>query len=464
MGSGSHSSEEPAQGDDEGAPEPPARSPPLDPIDELLAHRSPLYKGSLEPLQEYYVPSRLLHREAEIARVSKVLTPALQGDVPSHLLVYGKIGTGKTAVVTQVQKEITRRASPDRPVTFLTVNCANVDTKYALLQTLGNQLVETLPGQEPIPTGWSHDRVYRSLCALADERGGIILFVLDEIDKLVQNAGGDVVYSLAQMNRDLKKARSAIVGISNDLKFTDGLDARVRSRLSQESIIFPPYNQGQLRDILRERAREVFEDDALDPDVLDRCAFYASQESGDARRALALLRLAAQITDRAHGRQVRAEHVVQAKNTLELDIIVECVKTLSAHCKLLLWVTISGYERRRSGITMGEAYKSYESVCHQLGVTPLVARTLAEYVSELETLGLVHAEIYSGGRRGRTRLITSAVPSHETLRALEEDPLLKPLSQQRTSGQTSLFRFDGQDPSPPRGLGASRHPPAGETA
>ncbi|EQD78588.1 cell division control protein 6, partial [mine drainage metagenome] len=109
-------------------------------------------------------------------------------------------------------------------------------------------------------------------------------------------------------------------------------------------------------------------------------------------------------------------------------------------------------------------YKSYESVCHQLGIAPLVARTLAEYVSELETLGLVHAEIYSGGRRGRTRLITSAVPSHETLRALEEDPLLKPLSQQRTSGQTSLFRFDGQDPPAPRGFTSPRPPPAGETA
>ncbi len=460
MGSGNHSSEEP----DEGTPEPPPRSPPSDPMEELLSHRSRLYKGSLEPLQEYYVPSRLLHREAEIARVLVVLRSALTGEVPSHLLVYGKIGTGKTAVITQVQKEISRRVVPENPVTFLSVNCANVDTNYALLQTLGNQLVETLPGQEPIPTGWSQDRVYRSLCTLADERGGILLFVLDEIDKLVHNAGGDVLYSLAQMNRDLKKARSAIVGISNDLKFTEGLDARVRSRLSQESIIFPPYNQGQLRDILRERAREVFQEEALDPDVLDRCAFYASQESGDARRALALLRLAAQITDRAGGRQIRAEHVVLAKNTLELDIIVECVKTLSAHCKLLLWVTISGYERRRSGVTMGEAYKSYESVCHQLGIAPLVARTLAEYVSELETLGLVHAEIYSGGRRGRTRLITSAVPSHETLRALEEDPLLKPLSQQRTSGQTSLFRFDGQDPPAPRGFISPRPPPAGETA
>ncbi len=433
-------------------------------MEELLTHHSPLYKGSLEPLQEYYVPPRLLHREAEISQVLVVLRSALQGEVPSHLLVYGKIGTGKTAVITQVQKEISRRVVPENPVTFLSVNCANVDTNYALLQTLGNQLVEILPGQEAIPTGWSQDRVYRSLCALADQRGGILLLVLDEIDKLVHNAGGDVLYSLAQMNRDLKKARSAIVGISNDLKFTEGLDARVRSRLNQESIIFAPYNQGQLRDILRERAREVFQEDALDPDVLDRCAFYASQESGDARRALALLRLAAQITDRAGGRQIRAEHVVQAKNTLELDIIVECVKTLSAHCKLLLWVTISGYERRRSGVTMGEAYKSYESVCHQLGIAPLVARTLAEYVSELETLGLVHAEIYSGGRRGRTRLITSAVPSHETLRALEEDPLLKPLSQQRTSGQTSLFRFDGQDPPAHRAAPAPRPPPAGESA
>ncbi len=433
------------------APGPEHREPPpseADPIDEILRPRSTLYKGSLEPLQEHYVPPRLLHRDEEIRRVLMVLRPALQGEIPSTLLMYGKVGTGKTAVVTQVQKELSRRVTLEHPVTFLGVNCANVDRNYALLQSLGNGLVELLPGEETIPTGWSQDRAYRTLCSLADKRGGILLIILDEIDKL---AGTEALYLLAQMNRDLKRARVSMVGISNDLKFTEHLDARVRSRLSQESIIFPPYNQAQLRDILKERAKEVFQEEALDPDVLDRCAFYASQENGDARRALALLRLAAQITDRSHGQQVRAEHVVQAKNTLELDLIVECVKTLAPHCKMLLWVVISGYERRRAGVTMGEAVKSYESVCHQLGISPLVARTLADYVSELETLGLVHAEIFSGGRRGRTRLITSAVPSHETLRALEEDPLLRPLSQQRTYGQTSLFRFDGQNP----GRGAS---------
>ena len=56
---------------------------------------------------------------------------------------------------------------------------------------------------------------------------------MDEIDKLVRK-GDDVLYNLSRINTDLKNARISLIGISNDLKFTEFLDPRVKSSLGEE--------------------------------------------------------------------------------------------------------------------------------------------------------------------------------------------------------------------------------------
>ena len=89
-----------------------------------------------------------------------------------------------------------------------------------------------------------------------DRRGGVFVIVLDEIDHLVRKAGDDLLYNLTNMNSSLKSARACVIGISNDLKFTDFLDPRVRSRLGQLDVLFRPYDAEQLQDILRQRAQE----------------------------------------------------------------------------------------------------------------------------------------------------------------------------------------------------------------
>ena len=40
------------------------------------------------------MPSHLPHREHQIGQVAEGLAPALKGDIPSNLLIYGMIGTG----------------------------------------------------------------------------------------------------------------------------------------------------------------------------------------------------------------------------------------------------------------------------------------------------------------------------------------------------------------------------------
>lgn len=417
-----------------------------DVFDQLLRGGTDLFKGNREILRESYIPARLPHRENQIRQVAEVLAPALRGELPSNLLIYGKIGTGKTAVVQQVRQEFQRRPESESRTTFLGVNCGNIDMPYSLLQTIGNHLAER--EEDRIPTGWSLDRVQAAVRTLMDARRGTLLLVLDEIDRLVARSGDGLLYTLSQFNTELEHARLCLIGISNDLKFTNNLDARVRSRLNEEKILFPPYGAVQLEDILRDRAREVFRDGVVDAGVIERCAGYAALENGDARRALALLRLASELAERDRSKRISLDHVIKAKSRLELDIIVECCRTLPSHCKVLLYAIMQAHERRRGAVATGEIYEGYCRLCQRLGLQPLHARSISNYLSELENLGLIRATIVSRGRGGRTREILVEVPIAETVPALAEDPLLASLARPRGLNQTVLTNFD----NPNRGL------------
>lgn len=416
-------------------------------FDSVMRYAPELFQGNREALRESYVPSRLPHREHQIRQVAEVLAPALKGDVPSNLLIYGKIGTGKTAVVAQVRTDMLKRTDLKHRVTFVTVNCANVDTPYSLLQTIGNALAAR--ESDRIPTGWSLDRVQAAMRGLLDAREGTVLLVLDEIDRLVARSGDGVLYTLSQVNTELAQARLCLVGISNDLKFTNQLDARVRSRLNEEKIVFPPYDAPQLEDILKDRAEVVFRTGVLDQGVIQRCAAYAALENGDARRALALLRLAAEMAERDRAKRITPEHVVKAKSRLEQDIILECCRTLPSHCKVLMYAILQLFERRREGLQTGDVYAAYARLAQRLGLPPLHARSISNYLSELENLGLIRATIVSRGRGGRTREIVVDVPVSETIPALQEDPLLAPLARPRGLAQTVLTNFDNPNRTGP---------------
>jgi cell division control protein 6 len=109
---------------------------------------------------------------------------------------------------------------------------------------------------------------------------------------------------------------------------------------------------------------------------------------------------------------------------------------------VLLYAILQSYERRRTGVLTGEVYDNYKRLAERLGLPPLHARSISNYVSELESLGLIRATIVSRGRGGRTREIQVDVPISETMPALEEDPLLAPLGRPKSRGQTLLTNFD----------------------
>ncbi|MDM7917677.1 MAG: AAA family ATPase, partial [Methanosarcina sp.] len=59
-----------------------------------------------EVLRHSYRPHILPHRRPQIDQVAAILAPSLRNETPSNILIYGKTGTGKTAVVRYVGSEL----------------------------------------------------------------------------------------------------------------------------------------------------------------------------------------------------------------------------------------------------------------------------------------------------------------------------------------------------------------------
>jgi len=354
-----------------------------------------------EALRHSYTPEELPHREDEIKMLASILSPALKKELPSNILVYGKSGTGKTIVCKHVASEL-EKVSAENSSSIKTVylNCEITNTEYRALQKIAESFGMSIPF-----TGWPTDKVYASLVSVADAEKLCVIVVLDEIDRLVRKEGDKLIYTLTRINSELKNAKMSIVGISNDLRFTEYLDARVKSSLSEEVAVFKPYTASQLEDILKERAKRAFKQDVLDEFVIPLCAAFAAKENGDARKALDLLRVAGEIGERENAPRITEEHVRKAKERIEKDSVLEAVKSLPLHSKLILYVLSLYQEKRDRFVTTGNVFAVYKSVCRSMGTETLTQRRVSDLISELELLGIVKANLINRGRYGRTREI-----------------------------------------------------------
>jgi len=202
----------------------------------------------------------------------------------------------------------------------------------------------------------------------------------------------------------------SLIGISNDLKFKNFLDPRVLSSLSEEEIVFPPYNASQLEDILSQRAELAFYDGVLDDEVIPFCAALAAQEHGDARKALDLLRISGEIAELRNEDKVTKEHVKEAVRKMERDHIIEAVKTLPNQSKLLLYSMILLHNSGKRKFTTGEVYSVYKSLCKKIEMDVLTQRRISDLISELDMLGIINSILISKGRYGRTREIKLEIP------------------------------------------------------
>jgi cell division control protein 6 len=371
-----------------------------------------LFKNKLV-LQSNYTPESIFHREKQISQIAPILAPCLRLERPSNLFIYGLTGTGKTLVIQYLKNQLIKKAEKESInllIPFINCKLRKVaDTEYRILA----ELIKKLGGKVPA-TGLPTDQLYKKFVDLVDSNKQVIIIIFDEIDQAVKRIGDEFLYNFTRLNTELTQTQISLIGISNDLKFLDSLDPRVKSSLSEEEIFFSTYNALQLQDILRNRSDEAFKEGVVGDGVIEKCAAYAARDHGDARRALDLLRIAGELVERENKKKISLDYIDKAKDKIEADKIIIAVENQPKQFQLVLLSILQLYKKAQatgeSQIFTGDAYNLYRDFCLKTNVEVLTQRRVSDIIAEFDMLGLINAKVISKGRYGRTREIRVDLP------------------------------------------------------
>ncbi len=347
------------------------------------------------------------------------MAPSLDGVRCSNILIYGKTGTGKTAVIKYTLERLTRKGEEiGASIRSSYVNCRMAGTSYRVLAHLCHSVGLEIPF-----TGLATAEVFDRLKNTVNNRRLLLVCVLDEIDALVRDCGDSILYELTRINEGLGTGKLTIIGISNDLKFKDLLDPRVLSSLSEEETVFKPYTALELKDILQERAKTAFIEGRLSDGAINLCSALAAAEHGDARRALDLLRVAGELAEREGVSSVSEDHVRWAQEKIERDRVVEVLATLPLHSKIVVFGVLLLKRSNREDSITGDLFEVYKEICSKLGIDHLTQRRVSGLINELDVVGLINARVVSFGRYGRTKRVRIAIPEEVVLEVFKRDPL-----------------------------------------
>jgi archaeal cell division control protein 6 len=372
-----------------------------------------------------YVPEKLPFRDEETKTVAQTLSVVLKGARPSNLLLFGKPGTGKTAVVKNVVQRLHKKAKDlGIEVTVPFVNAKTANTGYKVLYEIAENMGINNEEEKKLQvhfTGLSMgEATDRILDFIQKKKKLHVVLIIDEVDSLVDRNGDGILYNFTRANERISQGGFiSLIGVSNSLTFKDKLDPRVRSSLSEEEMVFNPYTVEQLQKILTDRVKLAFNDDVISGAAINLCAAMAGKENGDARKAIDLLRVAAEIAERERSTNVGEKHIRLAQEKIEKDTNYEVLKNSTTHTKIVILAIL----KSKNGNT-GEVYEIYSSLCNSAEHEPLTQRRITQIISELDQLGLVTSDVVSKGRYGRSQRIKITVPTLTVRDAFKDDPSL----------------------------------------
>ncbi|MFA4983010.1 MAG: AAA family ATPase [Candidatus Micrarchaeia archaeon] len=315
-----------------------------------------------------FLPEELPGREREVRELVYCLSPASENRQPSHALLVGPPGVGKTSAAKLVLKHLSEYSKRPLPVY---VNCWESQSRFAVLSELSVALEEPMPRR-----GIAADEVFARVVEIGKKEGRIPIMVLDEVDRLSgQDGGVQVLYDLCRAG-EAHSFKVGVVAITNDAEFPLRLDPRIRSSFVQHILSFGAYTVPQLKDILSARAGAAFIDGALDADVVPLCAAIAFKQGGDARVALSLLHSAGKAAERQNSSRVLVEHVRAMQDKALAESSVKAERKLSEMDEIDQKIVLLAKEAGKEGIESGSLYLKMSKLAGERAVRARVDRLI----------------------------------------------------------------------------------------
>jgi cell division control protein 6 len=388
-----------------------------------------------EVLDPEYIPSRLPHRESKIADLTLIFRDILNSPGKSSVraVVFGRTGTGKTVTTMTFGRLFEQKAAEIRGIRlkYVHVNCHKHRTLFLIL----SHLIEKL-GLPISPRGLSSQEMFKLIHDYLEKRNMYLLIALDEFDYFVSTAAQEDVYFLARVYDELNLSdrRVHYVFIARDYSSLAGLDKSIRDHILMNTVEFEPYKSHELRDILKDRATEAFVSGSVMDEAIDFIAdVYGADKGGlgNARLAIETLAQAGLIAEKEGSIVVTVEHAKKANARLNPYVAQakDDIQALDLHQLLLLKALVNlAKSGKEDFFSMGKVEEEYHRICEAYNQQPRRHTQVFEYVKKLRHLGIVNTRASGKGMRGRTTLISLALPASMDLEAMLEDAINAKLS------------------------------------
>jgi cell division control protein 6 len=371
--------------------------------DDLFVREDPIFANK-ELLEINHLPDerRIVGRDEEIKELANAVNPAIFGQSPSNVLIYGKTGTGKSLCAKHVSKQLIATSAQEGVTTgYAYVDCAQDTTETQAVQTIAKTLNDRPQTEIKIPDkGIATATYYKRLWNVLDQLYDVVLVILDEIDKLNDD---DILMQLSRAGEagKIDRCKIGVIGVSNKIKYKDRMDERVKSSLCEREFVFPPYNSEQLTSIMDAR-KDAFREGVLEPGVIPRAAALAAREHGDARKAIDILRYAGEIAQSKGADRVSEQFIVDARERAEKDRFRELVRGSTPHSRYVLQaLTILAIHHQeddeQDGFRTTRIYDVYEEVCDQEASSSLSLRRVRDLLKEHSFLDITEQTRHSGG-------------------------------------------------------------------
>jgi cell division control protein 6 len=224
-----------------------------------------------------------------------------------------------------------------------------------------------------------------------------VTVILDEVDRI--GTRDELLYEIprSRTNNRVENILPSVIGISNDVGYKESIQSKTDSSLRLKEITFKKYDVEQLREILTQRAKAAFKEDAYNEEIIPQAAALARKQGGDARYGIDLLQKAGMKAKKDDETVVSDPHVRKAHEEKERDRVFEVTNDLSSQEKVVLAAVMFHDLRGETPISRGDVYPTYKRYSTSLLDNSNVPRRVADYLKKMSQLGLLERrDAYQG--------------------------------------------------------------------
>ena len=348
-----------------------------------------------------WTPPTLVGRDDELGELASMFIGMEGHGVSGRAVITGPVGSGKTVMTHRFGEDLQRMLDGRRKIVLAHVNCRNHPTTSQVLQEIARSLDSGHPER-----GFSSSEIIQSIRRNLKAHETHLLLTLDEVDVLIRNDKGDLIYKLLRIDEGQGQQGSlSMMLVSQDVSLIRLFEPAIISRLGESSmLVLGGYDELALTGIARQRYEEACRPGSVGDDILSKIGRFAA-ETGDARLAIELLETAIRRAEKEGRGEVLVDDV-QPSTLRGASVEPSQVDNLGKHQKLVL-LGICRRLKKTDEISSGDAQKLYNLVCEEYETKPRSYTTFWKHLKELETLGLIESRTANATvGRGRTQHIT----------------------------------------------------------